>query len=227
MSTLRAWSNVVRLWRSFMASLSSASLRSSIRRSVVSSRLQGRERPNEVSGRKWQTQNIKDMVIAASLPATCSRPEWSYWLLSFASASRWKVQHLYSCLEKHSEVKFWCSFGKCFTYKQLAVCICAFHWVCLTGSFLSVPVSELWQSLLQPVAVLLSALQLCLLLVTSQLQTTALADRKGQIWMGYSAVHVIMHIHDYHYYIPWLAHSSASPVAWPHAHPSPSAAPTG
>lgn len=40
MSTLSAWSKVVRLWRSFIASLSSASLRSNITRSVVSSRLQ-------------------------------------------------------------------------------------------------------------------------------------------------------------------------------------------
>lgn len=42
-STLSAWSKVVRLWRSFIASLSSASLRSSIRRSAASSRLQSGE----------------------------------------------------------------------------------------------------------------------------------------------------------------------------------------
>lgn len=41
MSTLSACSKVVRLWRSFIASLSSASLRSSIRRSAASSCLCG------------------------------------------------------------------------------------------------------------------------------------------------------------------------------------------
>ncbi|KAF3844043.1 hypothetical protein F7725_016091, partial [Dissostichus mawsoni] len=45
----------------------------------------------------------------------------------------------------------------------------------LTGSLLSVSFSELRHSLLQSVGVLLSALQLALLLVTPQLQTSALA----------------------------------------------------
>lgn len=115
----------------------------------------------------------------------CTRPEWFDWLFSFASNSRWKVQHLNGWIEKKKiqDVNYW----------VLSVCEKQTQdRGSLTVSFLLVSVSQLWQSLLQSVAVQLSTPQLCVLLVTPQLQTVALARRRrgfserGEIVWRYS-----------------------------------------
>lgn len=113
MSTLSAWSKVVRLWRSFIASRSSASLRSSIRRSVASSRLQGGREPVRI--RKRRGARLKAMIRANLL---CSRSERFDRLFSFASTSRRKVQHLYGWIDKGNMVNV--SFSE-YDIKQTAV----------------------------------------------------------------------------------------------------------
>lgn len=183
MSTLSAWSTVVRLWRSFIASLSSASLRSSIRRSVASSRLQIEEWTGARNGQRTLRKRLKNSnrhtlrqawMICAVVPlcrdlrAESSTPLWLD--RKMRDGKRWGFSaHVwYICM-------------------QIAVCeiVSVFHlwhyWVSLTGSFLSVSVRQLWQSLLQSVAVLLSTPQLRLLLVTPQLQMSALA--RGNRWL--------------------------------------------
>lgn len=100
-SSRSACSKVVRLWRSFIASRSSASLRSSIRRSAASSRLTKqsekvrlwkviRAHLNAATRRWWKINSVLS-----------SRPEWLNGLLSFASTSRRKVQHLYGWTDTH------------------------------------------------------------------------------------------------------------------------------
>lgn len=78
---------------------------------------------------------------------------------------------------------------KYLTCRLVAMCgfICGFKKKkeqSLTGAFLSVSVSQLWQPLLHSVAVLLSTPQLCLLLITPQLQTGTLEtfDRQHILW---------------------------------------------
>lgn len=70
MSTLSACSNVVRLWRSFMASLSSASLRSSIRRSAAASCLLGWHHRLEICG-VWKVMTINSSLTLAWTSKIC------------------------------------------------------------------------------------------------------------------------------------------------------------
>lgn len=72
MSTLSAWSSVVRLWRSFIASLSSASLRSSIRRSAASSRLQIEE---------WTGVRKGQRTLRKRLENSNQRTLWQAWMI--------------------------------------------------------------------------------------------------------------------------------------------------
>lgn len=124
MLTLSVWSKVVRLCRSFIASLSSASLRSSIRRSVVSSRLQGGDDTSE-DQKEVEQGSQRQQPRTGNAPG--SRSEWFDWFL-FASASRWKVQHLYGCTEKrrmwqhqHKEL---CVDACVSTHMVLSLCVC-------------------------------------------------------------------------------------------------------
>lgn len=105
-STLSAWSKVVRLWRSFIASRSSASLRSSIRRRAASSRLQGGEsgRGDEKSARNTHPASSNQVATRVAVNILSSRPEWFDGLLPFASTSRWKVQRLYGWVGKYKMV---------------------------------------------------------------------------------------------------------------------------